>query len=324
MPKRADFKITISIASLALLCGCGGKSDAPLLGTLEWDRASVAAEVSEPIISIAVAEGDTVAQGAALLELDPRSTDADLARATALAQQSQAQLTELRHGARAETVDAARADLARSAAEADNAQRELERNRKLLAMGAISDSVFRRVETEARSAGDAQRSADAKLRELLHGTRPEQIDQAEAALAAAQAEAQLLKLRRERLSVRAPRAGRIDALPFKLGDQPPAGATVASVLAGDAPYARVYVPASRRAQLAVGAHCEVTVQGVDQQFAATLRSLRSDPAFTPYYALTGDDASRLAYRAELRLDAGASAKLPAGLPVTAHCGGDGH
>jgi HlyD family secretion protein len=63
----------------------------------------------------------------------------------------------------------------------------------------------------------------------------------------------------------------------------------------------------------------VQVQGVAGTFAATIRSLRSDPAFTPYFALTGDDASRLAYRAELVLEGDAATKLPAGLPVEAEC-----
>ena len=65
------------------------------------------------------------------------------------------------------------------------------------------------------------------------------------------------------------------------------------------------------------------VEGVDGTFAATIRSLRSDPAFTPYFALTGDDASRLAYRAELVLDGDAAKKLPAGLPAQAECDAHG-
>jgi HlyD family secretion protein len=312
------------LAVAVLLAGCNGKSNTQLLGTLEWDRASVAAEASEPIIRIAVAEGDSVHAGDAILELDPRRTDADLAHARALAQQAQAQLAALRHGARAETIDAARADLARATAEVENARREHDRATSLLPTGAISQTAYRRAETDARSADGAQQSARAKLQELLHGTRPEDIDQAEAALAAAQAEAQLLQLKRERLSVRAPRDGRVDALPFKLGDQPPLGATLVNLLAGDAPYARVYVPASRRTQLAIGAHCTVQVEGVAQPFAAKLRSLRSDPAFTPYYALTGDDASRLAYRAELLLEGATATQLPAGLPLTADCAADAH
>ena len=126
-----------------------------------------------------------------------------------------------------------------------------------------------------------------------------------------------LKLTRERLTVRAPRAGRVDALPFKPGDQPPVGAELVSMLVGDTPYARVFVPAPQRPQLAIGSRFEVHVQGVDTPFPATLRSIRSEPSFTPYYALAGDDASRLVYRAELVLEGEGVADLPAGLPLTA-------
>ena len=69
------------------------------------------------------------------------------------------------------------------------------------------------------------------------------------------------------------------------------------------------------AHLNIGARIEVRVEGIATALPATLRSIRSEPSFTPYYALAGDDASRLVYQAELLLDGGAD--LPAGLPVTA-------
>jgi HlyD family secretion protein len=153
------------------------------------------------------------------------------------------------------------------------------------------------------------------LRELTQGTRPEQVEQAAAAVDAARASLETLMLTRERLTVRAPRAGRVDALPFHPGDQPPVGAELVSMLVGDAPYARVFVPAPRRAELGIGSRFEVRVEGVAAPFAASLRSIRSEPSFTPYYALAGDDATRLVYPAELLLDGGT--ELPAGLPVTA-------
>ena len=118
--------------------------------------------------------------------------------------------------------------------------------------------------------------------------------------------------------MRAPRAGRIDALPFHPGDQPPVGAELVSMLVGDAPYARVFVPAPRRGEVDAGTRFEIHVEGIATPFTAKLRSIRSEPSFTPYYALAGDDASRLVYRAELLLDSGPGvADLPAGLPVTA-------
>ena len=51
-----------------------------------------------------------------------------------------------------------------------------------------------------------------------------------------------------------------------------------------------------------------------------MRSIRSEAAFTPYYALTGDDASRLMYRAELVLQGEAARQLPAGLSLRAERG----
>jgi HlyD family secretion protein len=48
-----------------------------------------------------------------------------------------------------------------------------------------------------------------------------------------------------------------------------------------------------------------------------VRSVRSEASFTPYYALSGDDATRLVYRAELVLEGAGAADLPAGLPASA-------
>ena len=89
------------------------------------------------------------------------------------------------------------------------------------------------------------------------------------------------------------------------------------MLVGDSPYARVFVPASQRPEVKIGDRFDVRVQGVAQPFTARVRSIRSEPSFTPYYALAGDDASRLVYRAELLLEGTAAADLPAGLPASA-------
>ena len=304
--------------TVALLGACTGKQPSePLLGTLEWERVGVSAEASEPVLRIDVAEGADVEQGTAILSLDARRIDARIGQARAEQRRAEAALAELRRGTRSETIAAARANLAGADASTANAQRERERIAEVRKRGLVAQADLDRAETALRNARAQGDAARANLAELLNGTRIEDIEQAEAVLAAAQAEVDHLLLTRARYDVRAPRAGRIDALPYKLGDQPPPAAVVVSLLAG-APYARVYVPASRRAALQVGARCRVHVQGIDNAFAATLRNVRTDPAFTPYYALTGDDASRLAYRAELVLDA-PTAQLAAGLPVQAEC-----
>lgn len=308
---------TATILVLSTLLGGCNDTNNRWHGTVEWDRAAVLAEVSEPLLTVAVSEGQSVNAGQLLLQLDPRRTDAQLLAARAETQRLDAQLLELRHGARAETIDAARAQWTRMQSDARNAQREFERARSLRNDKLIAQQDLDRAATAAKITTANAAAAQAQLNELLHGTRPEQLAQAEAALAGAQAQWQHLQLTRARLDVTAPRAGRIDALPYRSGDQPPVGATLVSLLTGPQPYARIYVPEKYRAGLQPGRRFRVYVDGIDNPYAAQLRNVRSEPTFTPYYALAGDDASRLMYRAELVLEGAAAQQLPPGIPCHA-------
>ncbi|MCA9510415.1 MAG: hypothetical protein KC560_06890, partial [Myxococcales bacterium] len=69
--------------------------------------------------------------------------------------------------------------------------------------------------------------------------------------------------------------------------------------------------------VAPGAAARVHVDGVDAPFAARVRSVSSDAAFTPYYALTKHDRGRLTWVAEIDLTEDAARALPTGLPVEA-------
>jgi len=119
----------------------------------------------------------------------------------------------------------------------------------------------------------------------------------------------------ERLKLRAPVDGVIEALPYRLGERPPLGAAVVIMLASGMPFARVYVPEPERAGLRAGQSLSVKVDGVAQVFTGTLRYVAGEASFTPYYSLTQKDRSRLAYLAEIDLPAPAALELPVGLPV---------
>jgi HlyD family secretion protein len=103
------------------------------------------------------------------------------------------------------------------------------------------------------------------------------------------------------------------ALPFEVGEIPPVGAAVAVLLRDHEPYARVYVPEPLHSRLQPGATVSVAVDGIDKPFAGTVRYVSADASFTPYFALTRRDRSRLSYLAKIDLS-GATA-LPSGTPV---------
>ncbi|SDU12237.1 HlyD family secretion protein [Pseudomonas pohangensis] len=302
---------------LVLLAGCNASEQPQLLGTLEWDRIGIPAEASETVLNWQVAEGDQVAAGQLLLQLDPRRLDAQVAQAAAEVAQSQARLDELGNGARSEVIEAAQAALLSARADATAATQNFQRIEALYQRKQVAIAELDRARASRDESAAAVKSADAQLRELTNGTRPEQLAQATAALQAASARLQQLQLNRQHLDVRAPRAGRVDALPFRVGDQPPLHAEVVSLLVGEAPYARLFVPASLRNRLAIGDRLKITVENSATPFTGKLRSISSEPSFTPYYALTGDDASRLVYRAEVLLEGPDAARLAAGLPLTA-------
>ncbi|MBS0227299.1 MAG: HlyD family efflux transporter periplasmic adaptor subunit [Proteobacteria bacterium] len=314
-------KALLGIALAFSLTACS-QSTPQVSGTLEWDRISLPAPAAEKIVAIDVHEGQQVAAGTRLLQLELTRTQAQLDAARALARQGDAALAELRAGPRSEQIAQARAMLASARAQAVDARAYYARLRPLGQRKLVAAAEVDRARAAAGNADGQVRAAQAALAELLHGTRSEDIAQGEAAAAAAQAEAAAQTATLGKLDITAPRAGRVDSLPYKLGDQAPVGAPLAILLVGAAPHARVYVPERMRAGVKPGMVARVFVDGRDGSFAGHVRMVRSEPVFTPYYALSGDDAARLSYIAEIVLDQ--PGDLPAGLPVRVEFAGIAH
>lgn len=314
MTKKMNNHLSIALMSL-LLCACGNQDHTEVVGILEWDRLELTAEANEPITEILTHEGDALAAGQVILQLDTRRTKAQLAEAEAARAQAAARLAELKRGPRAELIDQARARLQGAESELQRAIAEYQRIsalvEKRLAPAEALDTA-RSQRDRARADRDAARS---ELEALLAGTTAEELEQAEAALAQTEARLQALNITLERLTLRAPQPGRLDTLPYKLGERPPAGAVIAVMLAGRAPYARVYVPEPSRALVNQGTPAQVFVDGIEQPFDAHVRMISRDAVFTPFYSLTEQDRSRLSYLAEVELNGTGSQTLSSGIPV---------
>ncbi len=131
---------------------------------------------------------------------------------------------------------------------------------------------------------------------------------------AAEAEVALQQQKLSDLTVVATRDGVLDTLPYNLGERVPLNGIVAVIQASRIPYARVYVPSTHRVNMVPGKTVTVHVDGVDAPFDGTVRWVATEPSFTPYYALTEEDRSRLMYLAEIDLTDNA-ASLPSGIPA---------
>ncbi len=298
-----------------LVTGCHRELPTQALGVLEWDRIELVATVAEPIVAVAVDEGQRVEQGTLVLQIDNRKALAELERLQGTLGESEARLAELVRGPRQEEIDQARAVLAGGESVLWEAQVSRQRTQSLVGRKLASQAELDRANTQLKTARSDRDAAREALEQLLNGTTREQLDQAQARVAQNQAALARQRMLVDELAVRASRAGRIDSLPYKLGERPPVGAAVAVLLAGPAPYARVYVPGPARVHVAPGQEFTVTVDGWPEPFTGRVRKVSSDAAFTPYFALSERDRARLSYVAELWLQGEAALDLPAGIPV---------
>jgi HlyD family secretion protein len=298
-----------------LLAGCGSANEVGMVGTLERERIELKTESSEPLSAVFFQDGQGVSAGELILQQDPARAQARRAQQAALREQAAARLAELERGPRQEAIRESRARLESLQAQTVNAAAELLRAREVFDKGLSSQAALDQADASWKSAQAQETAAREALAALLNGTTPEELQQAAAALAASQALLEQAEIDLDRTGIRAPVSGTVDKVLFQLGERPPAGTTVAILLDGSRTFARIYVPEFLRARLQVGKQVEVHADGVERNFQGTVRWVSSDASFTPYFALTEHDRSRLSYLAEI--DLADAAGLPAGLPLVA-------
>jgi HlyD family secretion protein len=310
-------------ALLALLAGCSSGADSePLVGTLERDRIEIVAEASEPIVSIEVREGQHVVAGDILMRQETDVANARGAQAEAEVAQARQRLAELEKGARTETIDEARARLAAAKAASDRDEKELKRVQELVERRLVAQSQLDHAQAARNASAASVREAQAGLTALLRGNRVEDVEEGRAALTAAESARRGIEIADARLVVRATRPGVIDALPYEVGERPPAGSPIVIMLADTPAFARVYVPEPRRARVIPGVKAQISVDGIEQPLNGVVRWVAHDAAFTPYYALTQRDRSRLSFLAEIEIDDPKARDLPSGVPVEVTLLGD--
>jgi HlyD family secretion protein len=311
--KQVLKKQLLVMLTCVILVSCDNTEPSFMVGTLERDRVEISVESNEPIIAIHAEDGEMLNIGDLILVQDSTRLERILEQQSALKNQAAAHLAELQRGPRPETIREARAQLESAQAWAKNAKENFVRAKEIFARDLSDQSTLDLAATRSKTAAASAKAASESLESLLNGTTIEELQQASAALEAAVARTKQSELDIERLKIHAPVNGMLDKQLYQLGERPQAGATVAVVLDTARTYARIYVPEPLRASVQPGDQLEVRVDGQSGSMTGTVRWVSSDASFTPYFALTEHDRSRLSYLAEIDLPAASS--LPSGLPL---------
>lgn len=307
-------RIFLCCLLLSTLSACSKESTTQALGALERDRITFSATANEIIRALPIAEGQSVKKGDVLVRLDTRNQQAVLAHTVAESAKAKAYLLRLSNGERQQDIAAAQARVNSAQAKLTQAIKNFARVEDLVKKRFISQSEKDTALATRDSARAELDSANEEFNKLTAGSRPEDISQAQASLAAAEADVSLQQQKLDELTIVATRDGILDSLPYNLGERVPMNGIVAIVQAGHVPYARVYVPASHRLNVIPGKTLRVHVDGVEKPLQGTVRWVATESSFTPYYALTENERSRLMYLAEIDLPESAH-YLPSGIPA---------
>lgn len=312
MPSNKSFLLLLVPVVIA---ACGDTQDTHrVVGEMTSDRIEVTAEVAEPITHIAVAEGATIAAGDILLQQNADRATARLKEVEAALAQAEARLDELVRGPRAEQIGAARANVDGAVQELEFRTAEYERAKQVHAKQLASPETLDRAKANFDAAQANLDLRRAQLQELLAGTTVEELAQAEQAVLQSEARRDSAQVDVDRHTLRAPVDGIADSRLFEIGERPNPGQPVMIVLSGDQAFARVYVPESLRVSVTPGTAARVYVDGLDAALDGRVRWVATEPAFTPYFALTERDRGRLSYLAKVDLS-DARERLPDGVPV---------
>ena len=296
-------------------------------GTVEAKTVALGSRTGGRVKDVVVREGDTVRAGAVLVVLEAGDIEAQQAIADAELEAATAAHDKLANGARPEEVvqasarlAEARASVGKESGQAMQERKEFERTNTLFNGGAISaaerDSTAARMRAASGSVAGAaarEREAAAALKLIIGGTRPEDLRIAKAAVAAAGAKRTAIANQREELTIRAPRAGRVESITVRPGDILRPNAPAATLLENGQLYVRIYVPETLIGKLKIGQQVPVAVDSFPKRkFAGRVEHINEIGEFTPRRLTTTEERADEVFGARVALLEGES-ELRAGM-----------
>jgi membrane fusion protein YbhG len=268
-----------------------------LSGNVDVHQVELGFRVTGRISQMSVQEGDKVAAGETLAQLDRVPFATDVAAASADVAQAQAQLDKAQRGYRVEEIAQARATVEQRAADLENARVSLQRQQQLVAAGLVThqqidDAAARLRMSEAQLAG-----ARDQLTLELRGSRIEDIQTQKAMLASAQARLERAQTALADATLLAPSAGIISVRAREAGAIVQAGQTVYTLTLNDPVWIRAYVPQPRLGRIKPGMAVSVSIDSMPgKHYQGTVGFISPDAEFTPKSVQTDQVRDDLVYR----------------------------
>jgi multidrug resistance efflux pump len=172
-------------------------------------------------------------------------------------------------------------------------------------------------EGQYRAAEAAVAVAQSRLDDLLAGPTPEEIAVAEATVAKAMAEAEVVRLRVERSQLISPIDGVVTAQMLSVGELAVPAATVLELADLSSVTLEIYVPENRVGQVILGQVVGVSVDSFPERtFSGNVVKIGDRPEYTPRNVATAEERLNTFYAVEIELS-NPEGLLKPGMPADA-------
>jgi HlyD family secretion protein len=248
-------------------------------GRIEATQIDVAAKYAGRLATVLVNEGDDVTAGQVIARIASPEYEAQLRGA-------RSQVLKAKHG-----LAEADALIAERQSATLYYEQDVARGEPLVEHGNMSKQVFEQRVAKANVAKAAQRAAEA------------QREEAQSALASAQAEVERIDAILVDLTLLAPRTGRVQYLIHRAGEVVNAGTRILTILDLNDVYMTIYLPAAQAGQLAIGDEARMVLDPFPQYVVpASISFVATDAQFTPKSVETAGEREKLIFRVKLQID----------------------
>ena len=223
------------------------------------------------LINVFVEEGDRVADGSPLAELDTTNLKAQRQALIAQKEQAQAVLAELKNGARTEEITAAQANVKDIQQQLELEKLKSDRRVYLYEQGAIPKEQLDEIDFNRKALKERLANAQSTLDELQNGTRIEQINAQQAAVNRLDAEIADLNITIDKSILKSPFNAIVSTRNLDEGTVVEAGTSILRLVENTQPKVKIGVPINVASQMQPGSKQQITIAGTE--YNATVSSV---------------------------------------------------
>jgi HlyD family secretion protein len=273
-------------------------------GTVEAWTMDVGSRVGGRVKEVLAHEGDNVKAGQPLLTLEPGDLQAQRLEAQGQLEQALANQAKVASGgssSRRQEILAAQSRVQVEEVAIEKAKLDLDRQEKLFAGQAGTQSDLDNAKIAARNASAQHETQKATLDELLRGT-PQDMKSAQGQVDAAQGRLDQIQTLLDELTIRAPRDALVETLDLRPGDILAVNQVAAKLLEPTELFVRIYVPETQLGLIHPHMVVPIYVDSFpDRSFKAEVQSVSSQGEYTPRNLQTEDERADQVFASRLRI-----------------------